>query len=197
MHLGEGQQLRGVRKSLLYVRVSLRNRAVWAIAEYRFRKWVQESQHVLLYPAVYILQLLAEVLTGIVISNNSTIGPGLYFGHAGGIYIGGEFGANCNVAQGVTVGYEVLTGNRGLPQIGDDVYIGVGAVIYGPLVIGDRARIGANSVVNRDVPADATAIGAPARIVRIGDERISADDPRSCGTKPADRERSTEASDQT
>ena len=71
-------------------------------------------------------------------------------------------GVNCLIHQQVTIG---VSGNRGVPRIGGHVDIGAGAKILGGVVIGDHAKIGANAVVTRDVPAGATAVGIPARIV--------------------------------
>lgn len=95
---------------------------------------------------------------------HAVFGPGLYLPHPIGIVIGGRtrFGARATILQNVTIGRR---GDDAVdPVFGDDVAIHAGAVVIGPLQIGDRARIGANSVVMIDVPADATAVGAPARV---------------------------------
>ena len=74
-------------------------------------------------------------------------------------------GERCSISHGVTIG--VLGGHRpGVPRLGNDVYVGAGAKILGPVTIGDGAIIGANAVVLKDVPAGATAVGVPARIKR-------------------------------
>jgi serine O-acetyltransferase len=91
------------------------------------------------------------------------IGPGLFISHGQATILSAErIGANLQVHQGVTVGWDYQGDRR--PIIGDDVFIGAGAKILGPVTVGDRARIGANAVVVCDVPAGATAIGIPARI---------------------------------
>ena len=73
-------------------------------------------------------------------------------------------GERCMISHGVTIG--VLGGDRlGVPRLGNDVYVGCGAKILGPVTIGDGAIIGANAVVLEDVPAGATAVGVPARII--------------------------------
>lgn len=83
--------------------------------------------------------------------------------HPNGIVIapGAVVGANCIIFQQVTLG----TSDGGYPTLGDEVYVGAGAKILGPVLIGDGARIGANAVVVRDVPAGCTAIGVPARVI--------------------------------
>jgi serine O-acetyltransferase len=95
------------------------------------------------------------------------IGPGLFVSHGQGtVLAAARIGANLQVHQGVTIGWD-YRGDRG-PIIGDDVFIGAGAKVLGAVTIGDRARIGANAVVVHDVPAGATAVGVPARIIREG-----------------------------
>jgi serine O-acetyltransferase len=92
------------------------------------------------------------------------IGPGLFISHGQGTVLAAEcIGANLQVHQGVTVGWDYRGERR--PIIGDDVFIGAGAKVLGAVTIGDGARIGANAVVVNDVPAGATAVGVPARII--------------------------------
>lgn len=93
------------------------------------------------------------------------VGPGLLIGHAGGIVVNAAvtIGANCNLSHNVTIG--VSRGrNAGTPVIGDEVYIGPGAVLIGNIRVGDGAAIGANAVVVKDVPAGHTAVGNPATV---------------------------------
>jgi serine O-acetyltransferase len=97
----------------------------------------------------------------------TVIGPGLFISHGQGTILSAErIGANLQVHQGVTVGWDYRGDRR--PIIGDDVFIGAGAKILGALTVGDGARIGANAVVVCDVPPRATAVGVPARIVADG-----------------------------
>jgi len=96
--------------------------------------------------------------------SNTEIGPGLFVSHGQATVLSAErIGANLQVHQGVTVGWDYQGDRR--PIIGDNVFIGAGAKILGAVTVGDGARIGANAVVVRDVPAGATAVGVPARIV--------------------------------
>lgn len=92
------------------------------------------------------------------------IGPGLVIAHGYGTILNAErIGANCWVHQQVTVGWDY---GGGRPILDDDVFIGAGAKVLGGIVIGKGARIGANAVVVNDVPAGATAVGVPARILQ-------------------------------
>jgi serine O-acetyltransferase len=98
------------------------------------------------------------------------IGPGLFISHGQATILSAEhIGANLQVHQGVTVGWDYRGGRR--PIIGDDVFIGAGAKVLGAVTVGDGARIGANAVVMCDVPPGSTAVGIPARILAaVGDD---------------------------
>lgn len=103
---------------------------------------------------------------GIRIPLETEIGPGLYIGHHGGIWVSSnvKIGKNCNIAHNVTLGSISKGAGKGAPTIGDQVYIGPGAVISGNVTIGDNALIGANSVVLTDVPENGVFIGVPAKL---------------------------------
>lgn len=95
------------------------------------------------------------------------IGPGLFIAHGQSTCLAAErIGRNCYVHHGVTIGWD-YRGARA-PVLGDDVFVGAGAAILGEVTVGDGARIGANAVVVSDVPAGATAVGSPARILEPG-----------------------------
>jgi serine O-acetyltransferase len=105
-----------------------------------------------------------SILTQADIGLEARIGSGLMLPHPNGVVIHEEarIGDDCMIMQQVTVG---MIGDGEVPTIGNRVYVGAGAKIIGKLVVGDGARIGANSVVLSDVPAGATAVGVPARLV--------------------------------
>ena len=122
----------------------------------------------------FILMKFSEVVLGAAIKPGADIGPGLYIGHTGAIRIHpqAKIGKNLNIGTGVIIG-EKGTGRGGFPKIGNDVYIGVGAKILGDVNIGNNVKIGANAVVTKDIPAGATAVGVPAKIIKIEpDEEI-------------------------
>ena len=105
-----------------------------------------------------------SAVSGAEIPLNCRIGPGLLLPHPNGVVIHPEaqIGPDCLIFQQVTIG----TGPReGVPWIGSQVDIGAGAKVLGGLRIGDTAKVGANAVVLSDVPAGATAVGIPARII--------------------------------
>jgi serine O-acetyltransferase len=111
----------------------------------------------------FVSRKVIETVTGISLPSTATFGPGLYIGHFGEIIVGGWVvaGANCSLSQGVTLGEDA----GGSPTLGEAVFVGPGAKVLGGIHIGDRVVIGANAVVVRDVPANATAVGVPARVL--------------------------------
>ena len=109
--------------------------------------------------------------TGIEIHPGATIGRRVFIDHGMGIVIGetAEIGDDCTLYHGVTLGGTSWSKGKRHPTLGRGVVIGAGAKVLGPIEIGDGAKIGSNAVVVRDVPADATAVGIPARIVTSED----------------------------
>ncbi|PLX32983.1 MAG: serine O-acetyltransferase, partial [Clostridiales bacterium] len=91
-----------------------------------------------------------------------------------GVVIGetAEIGSNVTLYQGVTLGGTGKDSGKRHPTIGNDVMISAGARVLGPLNIGDRSKIGAGSVVLKDIPSDSTAVGIPARVVKKRDVKI-------------------------
>jgi serine O-acetyltransferase len=116
------------------------------------------------------LSLLNFVIFGIEIAVRCPIGRGLFFPHTQGTVIGAwSCGENVTIYQGVTLGAREVGlsySEQSRPIIGDGVTIGSGAKVLGGLFIGNGARIGANSVVLQSIPAQALAVGAPARVVQ-------------------------------
>lgn len=113
-----------------------------------------------------ILQLVVRVLLHVEIARECRIGPGLYLAHPYGIVVGGtEIGANFSITHGVTVGKGLGVRGGGVPVIGDDVWIGTGSVLTGPIHVGNGASVSAGSILSRDVPPGALVAGNPARVI--------------------------------
>lgn len=114
-----------------------------------------------------IISQIGRFFTGIEIHPGAKIGRGLFIDHGMGVVIGetAEVGDNVTIYHGVTLGGTGKDTGKRHPTVGDNVIIGSGAKILGPIKIGNNSKIGANSVVLVDVPADSTAVGSPARII--------------------------------
>jgi serine O-acetyltransferase len=110
-------------------------------------------------------------LTGIEIHPGATIGRRVFIDHGMGVVIGetAEIGDDCTLYHGVTLGGVKWEKVKRHPTLGRKVVIGAGAKVLGPILVGDGAKVGSNAVVVRDVPAGATAVGIPARIVTEDD----------------------------
>jgi len=107
-------------------------------------------------------------LTGIEIHPAAVVGEGVFFDHAMGVVVGetAEIGEGCTIYQGVTLGGTSLyKGAKRHPTLGRNVIVGAGAKVLGGFTVGDGAKIGSNAVVTKPVPAGATAVGNPARII--------------------------------
>ncbi len=108
-------------------------------------------------------------MTGIEIHPAAKIGERVFFDHAMGVVVGetAEIGDGCTIYQGVTLGGTSLyKGEKRHPTLGKDVVIGAGAKVLGGFTVGDGAKVGSNAVVTKPVPAGATAVGNPARIIQ-------------------------------
>ena len=112
--------------------------------------------------------------TGIEIHPGAKIGKRLVIDHGMGIVIGetAEIGDDCLLYHGVTLGGTGKETGKRHPTIGNNVLIGTGAKVLGPFKVGDNSRIAANSVVLSEVPPDSTAVGIPARVVRIAGQKV-------------------------
>jgi serine O-acetyltransferase len=111
----------------------------------------------------------SRVLTGVEIHPAARIGEALFIDHGAGVVIGetSEIGDNVTVYQGVTLGGTGFARGKRHPTVADDVVIGSGAKLLGPIHVGEAAKIGANSVVIHDVPARSTVVGNPGHPVRV------------------------------
>lgn len=119
-----------------------------------------------------LIELLIFLIYNSKIPYQASIGRGTKCGYGGMgvvIHAKSEIGKNCMICQQVTIG----GGNPafpGVPKIGNNVYIAKGAIIFGGITIGDNVTVGANAVVNKPVPDNATVAGIPAKVLRIKDE---------------------------
>lgn len=150
----------------------LTQQGLWAITVYRINNSIYKSKiftplkRLILIFGLFF-QKIIEIITGISIPYSTSVGRGIYFGHFGNIIInsGATIGENCNISQGVTIGVSGRGDFRGVPQIGNNVYIGVNAVVAGAIEIGDNVVIGANSLVIQSVPSNCTVLGVPAKVI--------------------------------
>ncbi len=144
--------------SLLFRHMQLR-----AVLLFRLACWCHKKR---LRGLPTLLVRFISLFYGLEISISQEIGGGLYIAHTYGVVIMPErIGRNCSIISNVTIG---LRNERVFPVIGNNVFIGAGARVLGGIRIGDGARIGANAVVIDDIPAGATAVGVPAKIIGIG-----------------------------
>ena len=144
----------------------LRAPGVQAVVVFRFGQWLQMQPNLLrvfLEPAYVVLNGLIQILWGIELPRSTSVGPGLYIGHFGGITIShhARIGNRCTISQNVTIGAAGHGEKAGAPILGDDVYIGPGARLFGKITIGNNAKIGANAVIHRSVPNNAIAVLDP------------------------------------
>jgi serine O-acetyltransferase len=114
-----------------------------------------------------VLSNIARLFTGIEIHPGAVIGRRFFIDHGMGVVIGetAVIGDDCTLYHGVTLGGTSWQKGKRHPTLGRDVVVGAGAKVLGPIAIGDGARIGSNAVVVKSVPAGATAVGVPGRII--------------------------------
>jgi serine O-acetyltransferase len=141
----------------------------WALIQYRCASYIYASKLPLIVKKVVLLicliwQKWIEIITGISIPASAVIGNSFYIGHFGGIILNANsiIGDNCNISQGVTIGVSGIDTKRGVPKIGDRVYIGANTTVAGKITIGNNVIIGANSLVINSVDDNSIVIGVPA-----------------------------------
>ncbi|MDD2942090.1 MAG: serine O-acetyltransferase [bacterium] len=115
-----------------------------------------------------LISQISRFFTGLEIHPGAKIGQGVFFDHGSGVVIGetAEIGNNVIIYHQVTLGGTSLNPGKRHPTIGDDVIIGAGAKLFGPLHIGNNSQIGGGAVVTKNVPPDSVVVGNPARVVR-------------------------------
>lgn len=143
------------------------DRAMWALVHYRFGIW---ALHLSFAPLRWVcgktyglVSIVMPIISGVSMDRRMVVGRRFRIVHTGmvGLHPQATFGDGCGVMHNVTIGTNMV---GGAPTIGNDVFIGCGAVILGDIHIGDGVRIAANSLVISDVPAGAMALGVPAKV---------------------------------
>ena len=150
-----------------------------AILFHRLNNWLWRHQ---LYLLARVFAHIARFLTGVEIHPGARIGHRFFIDHGMGIVIGetAEIGDDCSIYHGVTLGGTTWNKGKRHPTLKNDVVIGAGAKVLGPITLGNCARIGSNAVVVKDVPDGATVVGIPGHIVAMRDD--------DTGAKEAQRE---------
>lgn len=143
-----------------------------AIAFHRLAHWLHQGG---LFLPPHFIAWLNRFLTGIEIHPGARIGPGLFIDHGMSVVIGETsiVGRDVTMYHGVTLGGTGRVATKRHPTVGDDVLIGAGAKVLGPVEIGSGAKIGAGAVVLDDVPEGCTAVGIPAEVVRRPGQRTA------------------------
>ena len=144
---------------------------VHAIAAHRLAHKLHKSGHTFVARAI---SQGARFATGIEIHPGATIGKGLMIDHGMGVVIGetAEIGDNCTIYQGVTLGGTGKDVGKRHPTLGNNVMIGAGAKVLGPMMIGDNSKVAANAVVLGEIPENSTAVGIPAKVVKREGVRV-------------------------
>ena len=137
---------------------------VHALLMHRFSHWLWKAR---LYWLARFMSHIGRFFTGIEIHPGATIGHRVFIDHGMGVVIGetAVIGDDCTLYHGVTLGGTSWNKGKRHPTLENSVVIGAGAKVLGPITVGAGARIGSNAVVVKDVPANATAVGIPARIL--------------------------------
>ncbi|HAN43766.1 MAG TPA: serine O-acetyltransferase [Ruminococcaceae bacterium] len=141
-----------------------------AIMWHRPAHWLYKHKF---YFTARLISQLSRFFTGIEIHPGAKIGKGVFIDHGSGVVIGetAEVGDNCTIYQGVTLGGTGKDTGKRHPTLGDNVLVGAGARILGPFKVGSGAKIAANAVVLAEIPENATAVGVPARVVRLAGKK--------------------------
>lgn len=145
--------------------------SIHALISYRFAHFLYKHKYFLL---ARMISQTSRFFTGIEIHPGATIGEGLFIDHGMGVVIGetAEVGDDVTIYHGVTLGGTGKDKGKRHPTVGNNVVIGAGAKVLGPIYVGDGAKIGANSVVLKDVVPKSTAVGAPAKNIIKTDATI-------------------------
>lgn len=147
---------------------------VHAILCYRVAHKLYLGEH---YFSARAISQIARHLTGIEIHPGATIGKGFFIDHGMGVVIGEttEIGDNCTIYQGVTLGGTGKDVGKRHPTLGNNVLVGAGAKVLGPITIEDNCKVAANAVVLKEIPENSTAVGIPAKVVRRHGRKVTDD----------------------
>lgn len=145
---------------------------VHAIAAHRVAHKLHRKGHTFTARAI---SQAARFFTGIEIHPGATIGKGLMIDHGMGVVIGetAEIGNDCTIYQGVTLGGTGKDLGKRHPTLGNNVMVGAGAKVLGPMTIGDNSKVAANAVVLAEIPENSTAVGIPAKVVKREGVRVN------------------------
>lgn len=144
---------------------------LWAILFHRIAHLL-DALYIPFFPR--LLSQFSRLVTNIEIHPAAKIGRGFFIDHGAGVVIGetAEIGDHVLMYHQVTLGGTSLNPGKRHPTIGNNVLIGAGSKLFGPIIVGDNAQIGGGSVVLKDVPVCAVVVGNPARIVKICGEKV-------------------------
>ncbi len=144
----------------------------WAVNNHRIAHGLYKKHR---YFLARLVSQFSRFITGIEIHPGATIGKNFFIDHGMGIVIGetAEIGDNVMLYHGVTLGGTGKDKNKRHPTVEDNVMIGAGSIVLGPVTIGKNSKIGAGSVVIQDIPENVTAVGSPVMVVRKDGVRIS------------------------
>lgn len=151
-----------------FITIFFLTQGFWAIVQYRLAHEVYKMKMPVVKQILYVICMLwqktIEVATGISIPASAQIGHSFYIGHFGGIILNAKtvMGSNCNISQGTTIGVSGKGEERGVPVIGNNVYIGANSVVAGKITIGNDVLIGACSLMNKNAEANSVWLGVPA-----------------------------------
>jgi serine O-acetyltransferase len=150
-----------------------------AMVWYRLMQWARRWR---LAPLEMLFNRMNTMWCGCIIGRGAEFGPGFVLIHSIGVVINGNVrgGSGVKIEHQVTIGAE----KRQSPVLGDGVFVGAGAKIIGPVQIGNGAKIGANAVVLHDIPAGATAVGIPAKVIRLAEPVAIEGTPTEASEKP-------------
>jgi serine O-acetyltransferase len=161
---------------------TMRSPGVQAVAAYRFGCWSKSQNKfikLITEPLYYFLRGLTMMMWGIELYRETEIGAGLYITHFGGIIVSplAKLGSNVTLSQGVTIGVSGQGEKRGVPIIGDNVYIATGAKLFGKIAIANNVKIGPNAVVHKSIPENAVVVSPGFKILFYQDELAKIEEP--------------------